>query len=426
MTYLDITDLLLYVRKKVKHRSPIIPTGIERCVLECAMNGILLKEVKCIYYSELKGEYMEIPNNVILDIYNSNLDSIKNLEYIDVQQMNVVRMFARYHWMMHKIIFKTISLFFSRLFLKSRFSRVNNFTKVNFTQNDTILFLCHPAILRKYSFLRSLKQKYFVKLVMLVQDLIPITLGKDFITSIGVKNEMAFFIKKSLNIIDHYLVATNSLKNELHDYFKTFGKNITPSVIKFGFGGKNVTQVPPMVEGKFILTVSTIEVRKNHITLVKAWHELLKNNRLNSHKLVIVGKWGWKVEPLKRYLEEHKELCEHIVILSNLDDNNLTSLYKNCSFTVFASIAEGYGLPVVESAYHGKLCIASDTPVMREVGGECCVYFNTLDASDLASKLDYHLNNPEMLQEINDGISKAKVTSWNDASKFLYETVKQL
>ena len=426
MIYIDITDFLLYVRKKVKDKTTIIPTGIERVVLEYAMNGIILGKSQCIYYSELNNEYMEIPSNMIFDIYNSNLDNIKNIEYIDVQRMNILRICARYGYKIHKIVFKIIQLWLSTLFSKKKLVKMNDFTKVNFIKSDTVLFLCAPAILRKYYFLRSLKKKYSIKLIMLVQDLMPLTLGKNFIPSIGLKNETEFFIKKSLNIIDNYLVATNSLKNELHDYFKKLGKNITPSVIKFGFGGKNIIEVPSIVEGKFVLTVSTIEVRKNHITLVKTWHQLLKNNRLNSHKLVIVGKWGWKVEPLKRYLEEHKELCEHIVILNNLDDNNLTSLYKNCSFTVFASIAEGYGLPVVESAYHGKLCIASDTPVMREVGGECCIYFNTLDVSDLASKLDYHLNNPEMLQAINDGVSKAKVTSWNDASKYLYETVKQL
>jgi glycosyltransferase involved in cell wall biosynthesis len=338
--------------------------------------------------------------------------------------MNVLRICARYGWKIHTIIIKIIQLWLSTLFAKKHDASNINFTKANFTKADTILFLCAPAILRKYSFLASLKKKYSVKFAMLVHDLMPLTLKKELTTSSGLKNETGFFMKKSLNIIDKYLVATNALKNELHAHFQTFGKNVEISVIKFGFGGKNITEVPPMVDGKFILTVSTIEVRKNHITLVKAWHQLLKSNGLNSHKLVIVGKWGWKVEPLKRYLKENKELCEHVAILSNIDDNNLASLYKNCSFTVFPSIAEGYGLPVVESIYHGKVCIASNTPVMREVGGKYCDYFNTLDDIDLKNKLNYYINNPEILKETNDAVQNAQITSWRDATKHLFQVIK--
>lgn len=429
MIYIDVTDFLLYVRKRVLNNSAIIPTGIERVVMEYAVNGINLGKVKCVYYSIVKHKYLEVPNQIMLDIYNSNISNLEDFKNIDISRVNILRIWVRYRSSPMKIIFNVMKYSLSKLLILikgQKFHRNNQYSVASFLKDDVILFLCAPAILRKYGFLSSLKEKFGVKLVMFIHDLMPLTLKAEYIPSIALTKETDFFVKKSLNIMDHYLVATNYWKQELHKYFKQIGKNAEVSVVKFGFGGKTVQDVPPIVAGKFIITVSTIEVRKNHITLVKAWHELLKQNMLHNHKLVIIGKWGWKVEPLKQYLEENNELQEHIVILNNIDDNNLASLYKNCSFTVFPSVAEGYGLPVVESLYYHKLCIVSDNPVMKEVCGKSCCYFDTFDVQDLTNKLSHYLQNPEMLQKDSNKISKAEITSWQEASQHLYQTINNI
>ena len=426
MIYIDITDFLLFVRNKIRVKSAIIPTGIERVVLEYAKNGINLEQAKCVYYSSIKNKYFEIQNQTIEDIYGSNIEKIQYLQKLDIQKTNLLRIFARYRYNIPKMTLKSIQYIFSQIKLMLNGKFEHNFKEANFEKNDVLLFLCAPAILRKYSFLQKLKAKLDIKMMMFVHDLMPINLDPKYIPSKGLTKETDFFIRKSVNIIDQYLVSTKFSKTEMEEFFVKINVKKSVSLVKFGFGGKQIKDIAPCVAGKFILTVSTIEVRKNHITLVKAWHSLVKNNLHNGYKLVIVGKWGWKVNQLKQYLKQNEDLNQHIVILNKVDDENLASLYKNCAFTVFPSVAEGYGLPVAESFYYGKLCVASNNAVMQEVGGNLCHYFETFNTDELANKIQHLIHNENELEEINTKIASIKITSWFEASQDLYEKINKI
>ena len=110
----------------------------------------------------------------------------------------------------------------------------------------------------------------------------------------------------------------------------------------------------------FVLSVGTIEVRKNHMYMLRIWEELIAKRVKNIPNLVFVrGKFGWDIASLMSYIAEFDHLGGRSQYLLYVSDRELTYLYENCLFTMFPSFIEGFGLPVGESLAHGKPCIAS-------------------------------------------------------------------
>lgn len=119
----------------------------------------------------------------------------------------------------------------------------------------------------------------------------------------------------------------------------------------------------------FILSVGTLEIRKNHVLLVDIWEHLYKALGDRTSSLVLAGRPGWLNEALNRRLMETDGCHGKIVHIIDATDEELTWLYSNCRFTVFPSLFEGWGLPVGESLWFGKPCICFDNSSLPEVGG---------------------------------------------------------
>lgn len=111
------------------------------------------------------------------------------------------------------------------------------------------------------------------------------------------------------------------------------------------------------------LIVGTLEPRKGHIDVLRAYESLWKNGSRAS--LVIVGKPGWATQKLQKQLREHPENGKHLFWLENASDEALTKLYSTCQGVIVASHAEGFGLPLIEALGHQKPVLARDIPVFR-------------------------------------------------------------
>lgn len=132
----------------------------------------------------------------------------------------------------------------------------------------------------------------------------------------------------------------------------------------------------------YVLVTGTIEIRKNHIYVVRIWERLLASLGDATPRLVFVGKWGWQVEELRDHLERSDALQDTLLIFTGVSDEQLAFLYQHCLFTIYPSFAEGWGLPVGESLAYGKPCIASGVTAIPEVGGDLCRYIDPFDLED--------------------------------------------
>lgn len=175
------------------------------------------------------------------------------------------------------------------------------------------------------------------------------------------------------------------------------------------------------VPDEFVLCVCTLEGRKNHMLLLNIWSSLYKKYDGKIPSLVLVGKWGWKIEEFQQQLAASNAVNGKIVILGNLSDIELKYLYERCMFTVFPSFVEGWGLPVGESLAHGKPCIASNSSSIPEVGGEFCRYINPHDLIGATEVVEQAIvNRADLRQWTNHIVQNFKIRSWADvAADFL-------
>lgn len=140
---------------------------------------------------------------------------------------------------------------------------------------------------------------------------------------------------------------------------------------------------PPVRPRPFALYVSSLDVRKNHRTLFQVWKRLLaKHGADATPDLVCVGRPGALVDDFLAEVENAGRLGGRLVFLHGVDDATLAELYEACLFTVFPSLAEGWGIPVTESLSHGKYCVASGASSLPEVGGDLCDYHDPLDVGE--------------------------------------------
>jgi len=124
----------------------------------------------------------------------------------------------------------------------------------------------------------------------------------------------------------------------------------------------------------YLLMVSTLEPRKNHLLLVSAW-ERLKYTSMPNLKLVVVGNKGWNYEVLLESFQPWAKQGE-LFHLSNLPVTELRVLYKHAAATICPSVGEGFDYSGVEAMQSGGVVISSDIPVHREIYQQASEYFN--------------------------------------------------
>lgn len=133
----------------------------------------------------------------------------------------------------------------------------------------------------------------------------------------------------------------------------------------------------------YLLMVSTLEPRKNHLLLTGAW-ERLKYTSMPDLKLVIVGSLGWDQGPI---LDAFRPWAERgdLFYLNNVPSSELRTLYKHAAATVCPSLAEGFDYSGIEAMQCGGIVVSSDIPVHREIYGDASEYFNPYSTRDAAS-----------------------------------------
>jgi glycosyltransferase involved in cell wall biosynthesis len=124
----------------------------------------------------------------------------------------------------------------------------------------------------------------------------------------------------------------------------------------------------------YLLMVSTIEPRKNHLTLVSAW-ERLRAERFPSLKLLLVGALGWHQKSIVRKFRPWLERGDAF-LLEDVPAEELRVLYAHARLTVCPSFGEGFDFSGIEAMRSGGVVAASNIPVHREVFGDAAEYFN--------------------------------------------------
>jgi glycosyltransferase involved in cell wall biosynthesis len=267
----------------------------------------------------------------------------------------------------------------------------------------TILIDMGTPWLRKNYFLmvRSAKAQFGVRYISFVHDCIPLLTPQHC-----AREHTQDFTSWIIGVFHHsdgFLVNSNATANDLVSIARRLGHSApVPAVIRldasFSFDrdvGNDKDDSDGCIVARhavdrtgFVLFVSTIESRKNHSMAFDAWLSLIKIRGFRKTPvLVCVGNLGWLNDATMERLTSNRLLKRKVLILSNVSDAALVTLYRRCLFTLYPSSYEGWGLPITESLGHGKVPLTSRASSLPEAGGDFAEYFDLDSERDFVEKL---------------------------------------
>jgi glycosyltransferase involved in cell wall biosynthesis len=172
----------------------------------------------------------------------------------------------------------------------------------------------------------------------------------------------------------------------------------------------------------YILTVGTLEPRKNLLTLLRAFDRLGPD--AGGHDLVVVGGRGWQDRELVRALE-HRAGSRRVRWLGYVDEPDLVALYSGADLFVLASELEGFGLPVLEAMACGAPVIASDVAALREVGGDAARFVPPMDVAAFARAIEAALADRAWAAASRAaGLARANRFSWTRTAEALWASAR--
>jgi glycosyltransferase involved in cell wall biosynthesis len=259
-----------------------------------------------------------------------------------------------------------------------------------------------------------------VIVVVLNHDVIPILLPE-----VCHPNTLVSFsetIADHLQYADYALATSNRVAADLCAVAERFlGRSQSTRVIKLGADFASAAAAPsqaadhfPELAGlRYLLSVGTIEPRKNHALLLQAFDRLSTDDA----GLVVVGRKGWMADDTLAALTGHPEFGKRVFWHTALDDPALLALYRKAYASVLPSQYEGYGLPVVEALSQGCVTIASDAGSLPEIAAGHAVFFRRGDGKALFAVLDRIYDDPDYYATLKAAAKSFHPTPWQEAGR---------
>ena len=163
------------------------------------------------------------------------------------------------------------------------------------------------------------------------------------------------------------------------------------------------------------LVVGTIEARKNHLFLLQVWTRLAQKLGPHAPKLLIIGRRGWECEQAADLLDRAPALKPVVSEIGGCSDAELVAHLKNARALLFPSLAEGYGLPLVEALDCGTPVIASDLPVFREIGQRIPTLIDPLDGPEWERQIEeYSRSDSAARKDQLERLASFRTPTWGD------------
>ena len=173
---------------------------------------------------------------------------------------------------------------------------------------------------------------------------------------------------------------------------------------------------------KYILFLSTLQPRKNLAGLIEAFNLLKKEMPELKHKLVVVGKPGWKFEPILELIQENSE---NVLYLNHVSDSDRFTILKQAEMVVLPSFYEGFGMQILESFSMNVPVVVSKVSSMPEVAGEAALYFDPHNTAEIKNAMKMVLSDKGLRDSlILKGAERLKKFSWEKCALETLEVLK--
>lgn len=233
--------------------------------------------------------------------------------------------------------------------------------------------------------------------------------------------------RQYLDELKHFdIIAANSedTRDRLVEYWTEAGGARTPRVLAVPLGVDPVAGAAPLAknaasgDAPLVLSVGTLEARKNHPALLDACERLWSAGRRFRLRLIGMLNRETGAEAAEK-IASLQAKGRPIEWLDKAGDRTLFDSYAECDFTVYPSLYEGFGLPVLESLAHGRACVCSGLSAMAEIvrDGGGCVAIGEPTAENIARGMDALLSEKGRAVELSHAALRRKIRTWQDYAR---------
>lgn len=220
---------------------------------------------------------------------------------------------------------------------------------------------------------------------------------------------------------DHIISISDSTKRDFLNLYKYPDKDV--STIHLAYNASifyqekdesiiETTKEKYNIDSPYILSLSTLEPRKNLSSLLKAFNQFNNENPGKDLKLVLVGRKGWK------YKELFENVEDKVIFTGFVPDEDLSALYSGALFFCYISFYEGFGLPVLEAMACGTPVIYGDNSSMPEIAGDAGIAVEVTDIDDIHNKMKTLYFDKELCQDLSrKSLKRAEEFSWDRCSR---------
>jgi glycosyltransferase involved in cell wall biosynthesis len=211
-------------------------------------------------------------------------------------------------------------------------------------------------------------------------------------------------------ILRHYKIDERKVvvvPNAVSSSFRPVERESAAAFIEEKFG----------IRSPFVLTVGDLQPRKNHLGLLRAFEETLRQHPHLPHRLVFVGKETWYSKVLHRAVLR-SSIAGRVHFTGFVEDPDLLQFYGACDLFVFPSFYEGFGLPILEAMACGRAVACSSATAMPEVANAAGILFDPYSVPEMARAMADVLLDAEMRVRLERlGTNRAASFTWERAAQ---------
>lgn len=232
-----------------------------------------------------------------------------------------------------------------------------------------------------------------------------------------------WLFRRSARVADIVMTVSEYSRQEIATRYKVQADRIgllrnavDPLVFQPGGGAdEQVLTKRGLCSEGYWMTVGRIEPRKDHATLMRAYHKLGPG----VPPLVIVGQRDFGYGEFDAALKALPAASD-VRVWGDVDDKELPVLLRHAQVFIYPSLAEGFGMPPLEAMACGVPVITSDATALPEVVGDAGLLFAPGDADGLARQLDALMRDATLRQTLaRRGVERAKTYSWDEGARQL-------
>lgn len=222
----------------------------------------------------------------------------------------------------------------------------------------------------------------------------------------------------SRTLIDHFQIPQEKLVVIPPGVGKSFHRITDPIIL-------DATRHKFALKHPLVLAVGTLEPRKNHMGLIKAFYQAQKKKN-GPAMLAIAGGKGWLYEETMHLVDELK-LDKKVRFLGRVSDLELITLYSMADLFAFPSFFEGFGMPPLEAMACGTPVITSNVSSLPEFASDAAFLVNPHNTDEIAQAISRLLEDKQLHRELQEkGYQRAREYTWERSAQKMLHVYQQI